>query len=326
MEEQKIEPEVKEEKKKRSYKKLPLNENNELLDLGSIRIHSPQNLVIVKYPKSGSTLSMVNVPKILIADSENGTVYFSANNKVNLLEEATEDKFISTKKYGYIPKSIHELVTELYQANDMKGYWILKNQFDIERNLIIKQTMYETLVNFINDMPFPIVNIDTITSLIGISNSAALYEYNLSVKPESKKEDIKRVDEYGGVSYIRRKFSELKSFIEQNAAPFIIYSGHIALKKKVLRKGEEDISAVDIALEGVLSTIFTAKADAVCVFHREEDGCYLDFLKKDESDMGSRPRHLSNKKIKIAETLKPENEFPITHWGIVYPEIRSLQK
>lgn len=311
---------------KQSYKRLPLNSNNELLDLGSIRIKSPQNLVIVKYPKSGSTLSLVNVPKILIADSENGTAYFSANNKVNLIDDTVENQFINTKKYGYIPKTIHDLVTELYMANSMKNYWELKNKFDVERDLTTKQSMYDALIVQINAMPFPIVAIDTITSIIGLSNSAALHEYNLTVKAESRKADIKRINEWGGVQEIRRKFGEIKKFIEQNAAPFIQYHGHVAQKKKVLKKGEEEVNALDIALEGVLSTIFTAQADSVCTFYRNEDGCFLDFLKREESDLGGRPNHLWNKLIKVADIMKDNEEFPTTHWGAIYPEIQALQK
>lgn len=324
MADQIVEPEV--VKKEPKFKRLPINDEGQLLDLGSIRIKSPQNLVIVKYPKSGSTMSLVQVPKFLIADSENGTSYFIANNKVNLLDGVVEGKFVQTKKYGYIPKTIHDLVTELYLANGMAEYWQIKNSFDIERNLQVKQSLYEKLVFKINSMPFPVVAIDTITSIVNLSNAAALYEYNLGVKPESRKEDIKRVDEYGGSLYIRRKFNELKRFIEQNTCPFLQYHGHISMRKKVLKKGEEDISTVDIALEGLLSTIFTAQADAVCVFHRQEDGCYLDFTKKDESDMGSRVLTLSNKKIKIAELLKENEEYPVTHWDLVYPELNSLKK
>lgn len=313
-------------KKESKYKRLPITDEGELLDLGSIKLKSPQNLVIVKYPKSGSTMSLVQVPKILIADSENGTAYFSANNKVNLLDESTENKFFHTKKYGYIPQTIYDLVSELYIANGMAEYWQIKNKFDIERNIITKEKLYLDLVAKINSMPFPIVAIDTITSIVNLSNAAALYEYNLTVKPESRKEDIKRVDEYGGSMYIRRKFNELKKFIEQNTCPFLQYHGHISMRKKVLKKGEEEVSTVDIALEGLLSTIFTAQADAVCVFHREDSGCYLDFIKKDESDMGSRVLSLSNKKIKIADTLKEGEEYPTTYWNQIYPEILKLQK
>jgi hypothetical protein len=310
-------------KKERKYKRLPLGEDNQLLNLGDIRIKSPKNLVIISFPKSGKTKTIVNVPKILIADAEKGTEYFNANNKVNLLDDNTEGQFVQTKnnKYGYIPKTIYDLVIELYQANKMSDYWALQNKFDIERDLTIKQSLYEELISKINEMPFPIVALDTITSLVSLSNAAALYEYNLHMKPENRKADIKRIDEYGGVSKIRTKFNDIKNFIEQNASPFIIYMGHIGMKKKLINKSAEEATVLDIALEGVLSTIFTSKADSVCTFYRNETGCWLDFTKKEETALGSRPAHLSNQLIKIADILQEGEETPITYWQKIYPEI-----
>lgn len=306
---------------KKGYLRLPLTEDNILINLGDIKIIDPKNLIIIKYPKSGSTLSMCNVPKILIADSEGGTDYFSPNNKVNLLDPSVEGVFELTKKYGYIPKTIYDLVIELNRANDMNTYWELYNKFNFERNLQVKADLHKVIIDKLNSMPFPILAIDTITSIISLSNSAALFEYNLNVKPESKKSDIKRVDEYGGTQYIRRKFSDIKRFIEQNAAPFIQYHGHIGMRKKQLKKDDKEIDALDIALEGVLSTIFTAQADSVSTFYRNEKGCFLDFMKKDETDLGSRPPHLSNKLIKIADILKTNEIYPKTYWAEVYPDI-----
>ena len=320
-----MEEKKQEEVVKRSYKRLPLGEDNQLLDLGSIKIISPQNLVFISFPKSGKTLSMVNVPKMLIADSEKGTEYFSANNKVNLLDESVEGRFILTKKYGCIPQTLHDLVTELYQANKMGEYWAAKLAFDTEKDLVTKEQMYKDLVVRMNEMPFPILAIDTITSIVTLSNSAALYEFNLPLKPESKKSDAKRIDEFGGVQYIRRKFDEIKRFIEQNAAPFIIYSGHIGMKKRLLKKDETEANVLDIALEGVLSTIFTSKADSVATFYRNEEGCWLDFQKKEETALGSRPAHLSNKLIKIADPIKEGETNPTTYWNLIYPEISFVK-
>lgn len=307
------------------FKKLPLNDDGSLIKNG-FNIKSPRQLVIVKYPKSGSTLACGNVPKILIADSEHGTDTFELDNVANLIDPDVEGKFKETKQFGWIPQTLHEMVSELYIANKMKEFWILYNLLQEERNLTIKEKYYNQLIELFDKMPFPIVNMDTITALVGISNQAALYEYNLKMKPENRKIDIKKADDYGGVRFIRSKFNEVKRFIEQMAAPFIIYSGHVGLKKKVLSKSEEDVNALDIALEGVLSVIFTSQANAVCTFKRESTGCYLDFLKQDESDLGSRNLHLSNRKLKIVESASDEDMlnhvFPLKHhWDIVYPEI-----
>lgn len=318
-----MEATIKKEEKK-EFKRIPLDGEGKLIKNGW-GIKSPRNLVIVKYPKSGSSLSICDVPKILIADSEKSNEYFKPNNVADLIDADTADKFVNVGKYGFIPQTIADLVDELQVANKMPEYWKEFNELENERDYKEKEKKYKKLLERINNMPFPILAVDTITSIVELSNSAALYEYNMGVKPDSRKTNIKRVDEYGGVMYIRRKFNEIKRFIENNASPFIQYHGHVGTRKKVLKKSEEDITALDIALDGILSTIFTSQAHAVCTFYRDEEGCWLDFLKKDESDLGSRALHLSNRKLKIAEIISDKDlmqgKRPITHWNDVYPEI-----
>lgn len=313
------------------YRRLPLGEDGKLLPAGP-RLKSPAQLVIVKYPKSGATLSLCDVPKILIGDSEKGTSDFNPRNVVDLIDLTVSGQFKETTKYGFLPQTIFDIVDELKHANNMNLYWKIKNEMEAERDLTKAEELYKHLLDLINKMPFPIFALDTITSLINLSNDAALHEYRKEFPKAAPKESIKRVDEYGGVSHIRRKFSEIKSFIETNAAPFIQYHGHVAPRKRIMKKEDSDIGGVDIALEGIMAVSFTAFANAVCTFYREEkkgnpalSGCFLDFTKKDETDMGSRPRHLSNQVIKIAELLTHEEVLkstrPVTHWNQVYPEI-----
>lgn len=314
--------------KKQEYQLLPLNNKGEIIE-NNFYLKSPRNLVIVKYPKSGSTLSLGNVPKILIADTERSTMNFPIHNAVDLLSSDKDGQYTKTKdmKYGYIPSSIFDLVLELNNANRMEDYWKILNELG-SSPMSKREDLYKQLIEHINSIPFPIVAIDTITALVEMSNAAALYEYNFGKDITKHKADIKRVDEYSGVMYTRRKFNEIKKFIERFAAPFLQYHGHIAQRKKILKKTEEEISAIDIALDGILSTIFTSQADAVCTFVRTDDGCFLDFSKKEESDLGTRCLHLSNKSIKIAEIQTQENLekgiMPITHWGKIYPEIIDL--
>lgn len=305
------------------FKRLPITKEGQLIK-GEYALKSPRNLVIISQKKTGKTLTAANQPKILILDAEGGTKDFGfpVNNKVDITKFDGEEAFKKTTKYGWLPMGLFQVVDELKRANDMDTYWKLFNQLDEKAD----KASYDALIEHINKMPFPIISLDTITSFIDVSNSAALYEYNQSVKADSRKSDIKRVDEYGGVRYIRRKFDEVKLFIEQNAAPFIIHYGHIAEKKKVFRKSEDDISTIDIDLEGILSKIFTVKATAIGTFQRSNEGCFLDFTKKDESDTGNRAAHLSNKLIKIADYIKSEDlekgKVPKTYWNIIYPEIK----
>jgi hypothetical protein len=120
-----------------------------------------------------------------------------------------------------------------------------------------------------------------------------------------------------------------KRFIERSAAPFIIYTGHIKEKKKVLvNKSQDSISVADMDLEGTLSTIFTQDSDANAIFYRDKKGCWLDFIKKDEeTDFDSRPPHLANKKILIADLHEFDKEGNIikkgkTYWDKIYPELK----
>lgn len=306
-----------------TFKRLPLDLNGDLVKK-DFALKSPRNLVFISQKKTGKTLTAANQSKILILDAEGGTKDFGfpVNNKVDINKYDGDQEFMKTNKFGWLPMGLFQVVDELKKANDMTTYWKLFNELDEKAD----KKSYDDLVAHINKMPFPIVMIDTITSFIDVSNSAALYEYNQSVKKESQKTDIKRVDEYGGVRLIRRKFDEVKSFVEQNAAPFIIHAGHIAEKKKVFKKSEEDISTIDIDLEGVLSKIFTVKSTAIGVFLRTNDGCFLDFTKKDESDTGNRAAHLSNKIVKIADYIKAEDlekgKVPNTYWNTIYPELK----
>lgn len=286
-------------------------------------------MVIVKYPKSGTTLSMCNVPKILVADAEEGTTTFKMDNATDLFDKSVEGQFVKTSHYGFLPQAIFEFVDELKRANKMKEFWELYQRMRSERDNAKRLDAYKRLIEAINDMPFPIVAIDTITSVQKLSNAAALHEYNEGIGKAHPKNDITKVDEYAGSKYVRAKFAEIKKFIETNAAPFIQYHGHVAERKKILKKDQDDISSVDIALSGLQSVTFTSWAQAVATAYRDKNGLWLDFTKKDETDMGSRVLALSNRKFKIADIVSDEDlrkgVRPRTYWGEVYPEIDALR-
>lgn len=304
------------------FKRLPLTAQGVLTKNETPILQSPDDMVIVSFPKNGKTLTMVNQPNMLILDTdpEGGTRYFEASNMVRLPIDGTGG-FKELKNGAYVPMELYETVSELYAANRMKEYWELRNQLESPLTpQAEKQALYQKLLEHINSIPFPITAIDTVTSLQEGNWAATLEEYNKRF-PNKKKLDIKKVDDYGGSQYIRANFIAMKNFISYMASPFKIWTGHIKEKKKVLIKGGDEISAADMALEGQLGTIFTSKAHAVCVFYRNDKGCFLDFTKKEETDFGSRPLHLSNQIIKIADLMKEGDKLPTTHWEKVYPEL-----
>lgn len=308
------------------YKKLPLDERGNLFPPEKCLI-SPRNLVIISFPKSGKTETLVNQKNILIGDSQGGTDYFKAQNVANLLSYDGEEPFEVIKDGTFVPSGIYQTVAELNEVNNMSKYWQLYNAFKDARGKE-REKLYDEVLECILAMKFPVFAVDPITSMQKLFHDAALADYVNQFKPKQPKSSIKRVDEYGGSQYIRRTILGITAFIEKNAAPFILYTGHIKEKKKVLNKGDEDISVADMDFEGTMSTIFTQKSDANAIFYRDKNGCFLDFMKKDENtDFDSRPPHLANKKIKIADIHEFDNEGNVTkkgktYWERIYPELK----
>lgn len=323
--------EPKEEKKPeigQIFSKLPIGQDGKLIDSDMFNITSPTNAVIISVPGGGKTDNMVNVPHMLIGDMEEGSADYHAANRVDMKVSSLKDEYVKVNSGAYIPAGIFQTVDELNKANRMREYWPMKIGLEEERNMKEKEKRYNDMVAFLNDIPFAIFVVDTITSLQELNLGAALAEYNSRIlDPSKKKTNIKRVDDYGGVQYIRKNFNGIKEFIEKNAAPFILYSGHTAEKKKVIKKAAEDIDAIDIALDGVYSNIFTAKASTVGVLYRSDKGIVIDFRYRDESGIKARPRHIGNKLIKIADLHEYAEDGTLlqkgkTYWNLIYPELK----
>lgn len=307
------------------YKKLPLTDKGMLLEKAPL-LQGPRSLVIISFPKSGKTDNMCGVPNFLIGDCEDGAAYFEGSNDVDLKKFNGPHAHYKTKSGAFIPAGLYETCQELYRANNMKLFNTLVDELKLTRS----KAVHTKLVKVLQDMPFPIFVVDTLTHFIKLVYEAALAEYNEALDPSKHKGDIKRADNYGGVQYIRRAVEDIKSFIEKNAAPFIVYNGHIKMKKSVLNKSDEEISTVDLALEGTLPTIFTSHASAVCTLYRDDTGVHLDFQKKGEDDTDARPRHLGGNIIKIADlhefqtiddvrSIKTKGK---TYWDRIYPELK----
>lgn len=306
-----------------TFKKLPINENGELFPAEKV-LQSPRNQVIISFPKSGKTETMVNQKNILIGDIQGGTDYFQAQNSVNLLTYEGKEPFKILSNGTFVPMGVFQTVDELNRLNGMIQYWKIYNAF-IESRGENRDKLYDELINHILKMKFPIFAVDPITELQYVMHEAALADYNKQFN--KNKDSIKRVDDYGGSQYIRRTLLGNKIFIEKFAAPFIIYTGHIKEKKKIINKSQDSISVADMDLEGTLSTIFTQQSHANAIFYRTKDGCFLDFKKKDEdTDFDSRPEHLANKTIKIADLHEFDKEgnrtkTGVTYWSKIYPEL-----
>jgi hypothetical protein len=309
------------------YKRLPLTPEGKIIERRKKILKSPRTQVIISFPKSGKTDSMIDQPKFFIGDCEGGTDKFEGINYTDLTKSVTEQSYAVTKGGSFIPSGLYEVCQELYRANNMKAFNKAYERFNDSKS----EEDYAEMMELINVMPFPVFVVDTITSFMKMVYHAALAVYNANVDPTRQKTDIRKADNFGGTQFIRRKVEDIKAFIEKSAAPFIIYNGHIKMRKSVLSKTEEEISTVDMALEGQLPLIFTHTADAVCIFYRNEEGCFLDYTKKNDSDTDARPRHLGNRILKISELHQfgmneQEEQYLIqkgkTYWNRIYPELQ----
>lgn len=310
------------------YKLIPVDKNGKKKDISVQMLDSPRSLVIISSPKRGKTDSMISregeESRILVMDYEEGSAYREASNIVSLKEDLSSMKFHQITKMGTfsVPKRTFDTVMELSVANNMKEFNELHEKFVRSMDLKEKESIKKDIKALIKKMPFPIISIDTVTSFQEQVFAAALNDYNLGTS--RPKTDISMADSYNGVRYKRAAFKSIKKFIETYAAPFIIWSGHLAMKKITLAKDESEITVPDMALEGQLPVIFTTDASGVARFHRDDDGCFLDFLGHENGDQDCRVPRLGGLKVKISDLhVRKDNKFILgkTYWEEIYPDV-----
>lgn len=313
------------------YGLLPLDaEGNQISKEPLFR--SPKALVEIGKPKSGKTRAKTNVEKMLILDFEQSSSYFEANNIAPLyLPEKDYSATYYAKSY-HVPTTLLETIKHLSdeKVNNMAAFNKLRDAYEIEQNAAKAKEIKREIHDLIAEMKFPIICIDTLTN--GFKNQVwhcALQNYKKTFstnKSAQEKTDISKVDNYNGSAWKRDAIAKIKSFIERRAAPFVIYSGHIAMNRDTLSKDQEELSIPDLALEGQSKLIFTSDCDAVARFYRDSEGCFLDFKKVGDNDQGTRCPHLSNKTIKISDLdVADKNgnteKYGDTYWHEIYPDV-----
>jgi len=305
----------------RKYKRVPLSDDGQLKYNKKFRFKSPARMIIMGQSLMGKTYSLVNEPKFLIMDADKEVEnYPECQNYTGVLQPMSEETFYTIENDIVIPGAIYELVMELREANQMDKFNYWKRKLEETEDLDEKKKIFGGLKKMLNKMPFPVIVGDSITSLQKLNIRASLFGYNNKVKPENRKTDIKNVDKWGGVNYIRPNFAGLLEFIE-TAAPFTLYNAHLKEKKSVLEKAPDEIVPFDIALEGIQSTTIVNRMSAVGVFYRTKEGCFIDFVKRAETDIGARPAHIANSVIKISEPQTTPGQQPIRYWKLIYPDL-----
>ncbi|SEW21852.1 hypothetical protein SAMN05428988_3257 [Chitinophaga sp. YR573] len=302
-------------------RRLPMDEDNNIIDRQEFTIQSPAKMIMMGHTLMGKTMTMVNTKKIMIGDTLTETKYFECTNKVHLSVKKSKDPYKKLKNGVYIPMGLAEVVNDLYHTNCMDEYRKLQQRLDLAHVPEEKVKIFNALKEHIAKMRWPIFALDNLTQLQEMNYSATLHAYNLEVRPDPPKMDIRKVDKYSGVNYTRPNFFGILEYIESYAAPFIIYVAHVKNKKDVIGKDTDDLTPLDVALDGIAPYTITRLMSAVAIFNRNNEGCFLDFNKRTETDLGARPVHLRNKIIKIADFQTDPKVYPTRYWQEIYPDL-----
>ena len=310
------------EKKAAPFVYLPVDEKLQLVDQSAFKFASPETMVIISPPLMGKTLSAVNQEKFIIVDFYRETNYFPfCRNKVSAYEPPEKETYVYLHDGTIITRKFYDIVMELKRANQMQTYKKLREALDMNLPVEKKEKIFKAMKKLINEMPFPVGVFDTLTAIQLMNFRACLHMYNSMVEPDKRKKDIRKVDNYNGTRYTRPNFFGILDFVESNACPFVLYYAHIKDKKSVYNKDIEDLNTVDINLEGLVSSSYTNRMGAVGIFNRTDEGCFLDFVKRIESDLGGRPAHLWNKVIKIADITESPDQLPRRYWDKIYVDL-----
>lgn len=142
--------------------------------------------------------------------------------------------------------------------------------------------------------PYKYIALDTVDRLEDFCEVSATQKYKRSVMGKTFEGDsVLDMPKGGGYYHLR---NEVKLKIEQLSkyCQHLILVSHIKEKLMISKSGTETTSR-DISLNGKLSDIVCAMADAIGYMYREDNKLMVDFKTSDGAIMGSRFPHLAGK-------------------------------
>jgi len=163
-------------------------------------------------------------------------------------------------------------------------------------------------------MPYKYITVDTVTILqdMVLGYAGKLYKDTIQGKNWSGDSVIK-LPNGAGYQFLREAFFKVIDEI-CGLADHIILIGH--LRDKLINKVGEELSAAEIDLTGKISSILSAKADAVGYVYRKDNQNLINFKPSDQIICGTRINHLANKQIIISES-NDKGEVK-TYWDRIY--------
>jgi hypothetical protein len=172
---------------------------------------------------------------------------------------------------------------------------------------------------------FKFVAIDTVTKLEEVALSLAKKLYmDTPMGKNFDGDNVLKLPQGAGHLYLREAMQKIISWFEIPGINLILV-GHV--KDKSLTEGGTELTVKNLDLAGKISTILSAKSDAIAYLYRDtETGDLMaNFGDMNSVLTGARMPHLAGKTIQLAERImndKGEWEI-ITHWDRIFPSLKE---
>jgi len=148
--------------------------------------------------------------------------------------------------------------------------------------------------------PYKFLAVDTVTALeeLVLPYAGTLYKETVQGK-NWQGDNVLKLPNGAGYAFLREAFFNVVEDIAQ-LADYTILIGH--LKDKMINKAGEELSSAEIDLTGKISSLISAKADALGYIYRKDNQNVISFKPSDQVICGTRISHLANKEIVISES------------------------
>ena len=158
------------------------------------------------------------------------------------------------------------------------------------------------------------ITIDNVTRLeeICLSYAVTLYKQN----PQGKNytgTDIRTLPNGGGYFYLRQAIRKVIDMFKDLCDEFILL-GHT--KETMINKEGEELSQMELDLDGKLGAIICGESDAVGYVYRKKNETHISFEGGTNTTVEARAPHLRGKDIVIADS--DDNNNITTYWDKVY--------
>lgn len=195
----------------------------------------------------------------------------------------------------------------------------LENGTDFVEALAVKVSSLGELKKIVEEIrkagrPYKYLTIDNVTVLqdMVIGYAGALYKETVQGK-NWQGDNVLKLPNGAGYQFLREAFFNVIDEI-CGLADHIILIGH--LKDKLINKNGEELAAAEIDLTGKISSLLSAKADALGYVYRKENQDLINFNPSDQVICGTRIKHLSNQQVVISE-VDDKGEVK-TFWDKIY--------